>query len=78
MLSSLPNCRLCKRECSPSSVLCRYHLVAKRNIESAYGRWVKGYGSLSWGEYLRQVSENPETGEWAREVAGLLLKERIE
>jgi hypothetical protein len=52
--------------------------MAKRNIESAYGRWVKGYGALTWNEYLRQVSENPETGEWAREVAGLLLKERIE
>jgi hypothetical protein len=52
--------------------------MAKRNIESAYTQWVTGYGSISWAEYLQRLLENPETGEWAKEVAGLLSKEQID
>ena len=52
--------------------------MAKRNIESAYAQWMAGYGSISWTDYLQKLLENPETGEWAKDVAGLLAKERID
>ncbi len=70
----MTSCRLCKRECAPSSTLCRYHLEARRRVESAYGRWNEAYGGITWKEYLQKISRDPETGEWAREVAELLSK----
>ena len=39
-------CRLCKRECAPSSTLCKYHLAAKRGVESAYAKWNEAYGGI--------------------------------
>jgi len=68
-------CRLCRRECAPSSTLCKYHLAAKRSVESAYRQWNEAYGGIAWKEYLRKVSQDAETGLWAKEVAELLSKE---
>lgn len=68
-------CGLCKRERAPSSTLCKYHLAAKRNVESQYARWSEAYGGMTWKEYLRKVAQSPETGQWAKEVADLLSKE---
>ena len=69
------SCQLCKRECAPSSALCKYHLLAKRNIESGYKQWTDAYGGITWKEYLRKIGRNSETGQWAKEVAELLSKE---
>lgn len=71
-------CRLCRRECAPSSTLCKYHLAAKRSVESAYRRWNEAYGGIAWKDYLQKVSQNTETGLWAKEVAELLSKESAE
>jgi hypothetical protein len=71
----MATCLLCKRECAPSSNLCRYHLIAKTNLESGYKRWSEAYGVMSWKEYLRKIGQNAETGQWAKEVAQLLSKE---
>lgn len=71
-------CRLCKRECAPSSTLCRYHLEARRSVESGYTQWNEAYGGLAWKDYLRKISQDPETGLWAKEVAELLSKEAVE
>jgi hypothetical protein len=68
-------CRLCKRDCSPSSTLCKYHLAAERSVESQYARWREAYGGMAWKEYLRRVAQSSETGQWAKEVAELLSKE---
>ena len=68
-------CQLCKRERAPSSTLCAYHLKAKENLESAYKIWSEAYGGMEWKEYLLRVGESKETGQWAKEVAGLLSKE---
>jgi len=32
--------------------------------------------AINRNEFLKEISENPETGEWAREVAEDLLQER--
>ena len=71
-------CRLCKRECAPSSTLCKYHLAAKRSVESAYTQWKEAYGGITWKDYLQRVSQDAETGLWAKEVAELLSKESAE
>lgn len=71
-------CRLCKRECAPSSSLCKYHLAAKRSVESAYANWNEAYGGVAWKDYLRRVSQDSETGVWAKEVAEMLSKEEAE
>jgi hypothetical protein len=68
-------CLLCKRERAPSSDLCKYHLAAKREVESGYGKWSEGYGGMSWKEYLGRIRRSSETGTWAKEVADLLSKE---
>ena len=70
----MASCKLCKRECSPSSEYCSYHLKAKENLESGYKQWSDAYGGITWKEYLRRVGRNPETGQWAKEVADLLSK----
>ncbi len=74
----MTSCLLCKRECAPSSTLCRYHLEARRRVESAYNTWNEAYGGITWKEYLQRISQDPETGQWAKEVAGLLSKEAAE
>jgi hypothetical protein len=74
----MTSCLLCKRECAPSSALCKYHLMAKRNIESAYKQWTDAYGAITWKEYLQKIWRNSETGQWAKEVAQLLAKENRE
>jgi hypothetical protein len=71
----MTTCRLCKRECAQSSTLCKYHLAAKKSVESAYAKWNEAYGGITWQEYLRRVSRDAETGLWAKEVAEMLSKE---
>lgn len=64
-------CLLCNREAAAE--LCRYHSWAKERVESAYGLWVKAYGTMDWKSYLDRVITNAETGQWAKEVAELLV-----
>jgi hypothetical protein len=71
----MKTCRLCKRECAPSSDLCDYHLTAKRNVETGYERWSEAYGSITWKEYLQRLQESAETGQWAKEVAEMLFND---
>jgi hypothetical protein len=68
-------CRLCKRERAPSSTLCKYHLAAKRNVESAYKQWSEAYGGMTWKEYLQKIAQIAGTGQWAKEVAMMMSKE---
>jgi hypothetical protein len=71
----MTTCRLCKRECAPSSALCQNHLTARRNVESGYKQWSEAYGGITWKEYLKRIRQNAETGQWAKEVAEILSDE---
>jgi len=71
----MTTCRLCRRDAATSSRLCEHHLAAMRNLEAAYKRWDEAYGGMTWRDYLKTVREKRETGQWAKEVAELLLKE---
>jgi hypothetical protein len=74
----MTSCQLCKRDCVVSSTLCKYHLTAKKNVESAYPQWKVAYADISWRHYLEAVERNSATGRWAKEVAALLAKETPE
>lgn len=63
-------CLLCQRRAEDG--LCQYHREAKQRVESAYPRWMEAYGSLTWADYLDRIKHNPETGQWAKEAAGIL------
>lgn len=60
-------CALCRREKS-STEYCPYHSSALENLKISYKRWKDALG-INWVDFLREVSEKPETGVWAREVA---------
>jgi hypothetical protein len=74
----MPTCRLCKREPSSPSSLCKNHLMAKKSLESAYRKWSEGYGGMTWEDYLKKIGQSPETGQWAKEVADMLSKGSID
>ena len=71
----MATCSLCKRECAPSSTLCKYHLEAKMELESGHRQWSEAYGAMTWKEYLQRIQKSSETGQWAKEVAGMLSSE---
>ena len=69
-------CGLCERQAEGG--LCQYHLEARTEVEAAYRRWAEAYGSMSSTEFLKRVIGNPETGEWAADVARMLLRSERE
>jgi hypothetical protein len=63
-------CLACQREAVDR--LCIYHQAAKEKVESAYPLWVKAYGRIEWKDYLDNIKRNPQTGQWAKEIADIL------
>jgi len=60
-------CPLCGREAV--SDLCPYHAEAREKVKVAYPLWVAAYGRIGWNDYLDNVKRNPQTGQWAKEIA---------
>jgi hypothetical protein len=60
-------CSICGKEAVTD--LCRYHAEAKDRVLEAYPRWVKAYGNVKWEDFLDNVKRNPQTGQWAKEIA---------
>ena len=67
-------CKLCARRREKGSDYCLYHQRAHAELQRAYVRWKRAL-AIERDEFLREISENPATGEWAREVAEDLLRE---
>lgn len=65
-------CTLCREKREEDSRYCLYHQRALQNLEEAYEMWKKAL-NIEWTDFLKTVSEKPETGRWAREVAFNLL-----
>ena len=63
-------CRICGLE--GTTDVCLRHQRAKEAVEAAYPRWTKAYGGMDWKVYLDNVKRNPQTGQWAREIAEFL------
>ncbi len=66
-------CEVCRRETEVDSSLCAFHKRAGEALRSGYRLWREAYGELSWEEYLDGIIENGETGEWAVDVARMML-----
>jgi hypothetical protein len=69
------NCALCKREAGKASGLCEYHGLAKVKVIEGFEAWKLAYGEISWSAYLDRIKRSPETGQWAKEIAGMLEKQ---
>jgi len=65
------NCKICNRKPAKNG-FCQIHLKAYENIVEKYDVWRKSL-QISWREYLREIEQNPLTGEWAKEVASYLI-----
>lgn len=63
-------CPVCGRDSAEQ--LCSYHSEAKERVEAAYPLWVRAYGRIEWKDYLDSVKRNPQTGQWAKEIAEFL------
>ncbi len=63
-------CSVCGREAV--SGICRYHEEAAEKVKAAYPLWVRAYGRMEWKDYLDNVKRNPQTGQWAKEIAEFL------
>jgi hypothetical protein len=67
-------CAICGR--ASRGELCRYHEEGSKRIIKHYDVW-KARTGASWEDYLKVVSANELTGEWARESAVHLLGKGI-
>ena len=65
------NCKICPRK-PVKNGFCHIHLKAYKNIVEKYDFWRKAL-KISWKEYLSEITQNPLTGEWAKEVANYLI-----
>ena len=66
------NCRVCGQQAQETEY-CSIHSKAHANVVNSYAAWKKGL-NISWDDYLKEIKENPLTGEWAKQVATYLLK----
>ena len=65
-------CKVCSREAQSQSEYCELHEKAYQNIRQKFEEWKKASG-VEWKEYLKEITKNPFTGTWAKEVAENLL-----
>ena len=61
-------CVICSRTPVEGSQYCRYHEQSYKKLLSIYRRW-KNALNITWSQYLQEVINHKETGEWARQVA---------
>ena len=64
-------CLVCDREAVTD--LCEYHREAKARVEAAISQWRDAYGDIEWKDCLGRIARNDQTGQWAAEVARLML-----
>ena len=68
----MDRCSLCHRGREEGSEYCIYHMLALKKLEEAYEFWRKAL-DIEWHDFIGIVSERPETGVWAKDVALSLL-----
>jgi len=52
---------------------CKWHKLSYEKLKETFKRWQDAL-EISWKQFLEEVIKNPNTGEWAREVAAYILK----
>ena len=69
------NCSICSGKIQNKWKLCSDHLLALKNIIKAFKLWDKAQDGILKREYLKEVTNRPETGKLAIEVAQFLLED---
>jgi hypothetical protein len=69
-------CKICDEKVVNHG-FCRLHAKAYQNLLEKYEGW-KDALDITWKEYLQEIVKNLYTGSTAKEVAELLLIEKIE
>jgi hypothetical protein len=64
-------CKVCGEDAVKKG-FCVFHFKAYENIVGKFPVWRKAL-KISWREYLREIEQNPLTGEWIKEVANYLI-----
>lgn len=77
--SDLRKCLVCQSTIEKGDY-CDAHNIAKKNLEKRFNEWQNAFGKLTWREYLERLVNDPEIpiGDWAKEVADYLLKNKKE
>lgn len=65
-------CKICQRKREENSEYCSFHQKAYNNLQKTFKLWSHAL-NINWLTYLREVSVNPATGDWAKEVAEEIL-----
>ena len=65
-------CKVCERVAQEKGY-CQLHLRAYESLLDRFKVWQRACG-LPWMEYLGEIQKNSLTGEWAKEVAKLLIR----
>ncbi|MHA1221193.1 MAG: hypothetical protein ACTSQB_05625 [Candidatus Heimdallarchaeota archaeon] len=70
-------CVVCKATIEKGEY-CDSHMIAKKNLVERYDDWIKAFGKLAWNDYLTMMVNDQDIpiGDWAREVADYLLKNK--
>ena len=63
-------CAICYRKADKE--YCVFHDSAYKNIIQAYEKW-NSSKAIAWTNYLKEIIENPNSGQWAIEVCRYLL-----
>jgi len=68
-------CPICGREVLPGGNFCDRHSAAYRSLLEGFKKWGKAM-KIGWREYLKALVDNPNTGQWVKEVARHLAEEK--
>lgn len=65
-------CKICQRKQEENSEYCSFHQKAYYNLQKTFKLWSQAL-NINWLMFLREVRDNPTTGDWAKEVAEKIL-----
>jgi hypothetical protein len=69
------NCPICSGKMQDKWELCSDHLLALKKTMKAFKVWDKAHDGILKREYLKEVTNRPETGKFAIEVTQFLLED---
>ncbi len=65
-------CKICQRKHEENSEYCSFHQKAYNNLQKTFKLWSQAL-NIDWLTFLREVTDNPATGDWVKEVADEIL-----
>ena len=69
-------CSICGRRSKDESDFCPYHDTAYDNLKKAFESWKLSL-NIDWPCFLREIVDNPVTGDWCKEVANYVINKKF-